>query len=119
MCIFCGIISKENKADIIFENDIVVAFHDIKPSAPIHVLIVPKKHIPSVNHMTNNDEHIISAMFLAAPLVAEKTGVKEGYKLVFNVGRKGGQIVDHVHMHLLGWPDGSLGDGGKKEVVPV
>ena len=104
-CIFCDIVNKKIPADIIFENDAVVSFQDIRPKAPVHVLVVPKKHIRSVNDITEADTTVIASLFFAAQTVAEKMGVKDGYKVAFNVERKGGQLIDHVHMHLLAWPD--------------
>lgn len=115
-CIFCDIVNKKIPADIIFENDTVVAFQDVRPKAPVHVLVVPKKHVVSVNEFAQEDAPTIAALMLAAPAVAEKMGVKDGYKIAFNVGRKGGQLIDHVHMHLLAWPDSPE---GKKEVAPI
>ncbi|MBD3208118.1 MAG: HIT domain-containing protein [Candidatus Nealsonbacteria bacterium] len=102
-CIFCKIVGGEQKADIVYEGDDFIAFKDINPKAPVHVLIIPKKHIASVNHLQENDQSLAGRLVLAAPRVAEKMGVKEeGYKLVFNVGRGGGQVIDHLHLHLLG-----------------
>lgn len=115
-CLFCDIVNKKIPSDIIFENDTVVSFYDTRPKAPVHVLIVPKKHVVSVNEFLKEDAPIIAALMLAAPVVAESIGVKEGYKLAFNVGRKGGQLIDHVHMHLLAWPNDPE---GKKEVASV
>lgn len=114
MCIFCDIIEKKAPAEIVYENDEVVAFHDIRPKAPVHILIVPKKHIRSVNDMTEADAGVAAALMFAAQAVAETTRVKDGYKIAFNVERKGGQLVDHVHMHLLAWPGSPE---GKKEVA--
>jgi len=116
MCIFCDIVEKKASADIVYENEQVVAFQDIRPKAPVHVLIVPKKHIRSVNDIIEADAATVAALFLAAQTVAETMGVKDGYKVAFNVERKGGQLVDHVHMHLLAWPDSPE---GKKEVATV
>ena len=99
-CIFCKIIKKEAPAEIIFENDQVVAFNDINPKAPIHILIVPKKHIVSVNHIEKEDKTLLGELFLAAKKIAKEKKL-EGYKLLINVGRKGGQIIDHLHLHLL------------------
>ena len=115
-CIFCDIVNKKIPSDIIFENDALVAFHDIRPKAPVHALIVPKKHVASVNEFTTEDAPIIAALMFAAPVVAEALGVKDGYKIAFNVGRKGGQLIDHVHMHVLAWPGSPE---GKKEVAPI
>lgn len=116
MCIFCDIIEKKVPSDIVYENDQAVAFQDIRPKAPVHVLIVPKKHIRSVNDITDKDAATVAALFLAAQNVAATMGVKDGYKIAFNVERKGGQLVDHVHMHLLAWPGSPE---GKKEVASV
>jgi len=105
-CIFCKIINKEVPTDFIYEDDFVSVFKDIKPSAPIHYLIVPKEHIQSITHLQSNHQQIISKMIFTAKMLAEKLGLK-GYKLVFNVGREGGQIIDHLHLHLLGgWENG-------------
>lgn len=116
-CIFCKIIKKEVPADFVFENDKVAVFKDIHPSAPIHLLIVPKitldaakieRHLNSVNDLENQDRDVISEMFLIAKKIAADFNLdKSGYKLVFNVGRGGGQLVDHLHLHLLGgWKEG-------------
>ena len=115
-CIFCKIIKKELPAEFVYENDSVVAFHDIHPKAPVHILIVPRAHIVSINDLKEEHAPVIAALMLSASTVADKLGVKDGgYKLAFNVGRGGGQIVDHIHMHLLAWP-ADKGEEGKKEV---
>ncbi len=102
-CIFCKIIDKEKPADIIFENDHIVAFEDIKPVAPVHLLIVPKKHIISVNHLQKQDRQLIGEMFLSARKLAfEKQINQSGYRLIFNIGPDAGQTVDHLHLHLIG-----------------
>ena len=105
MCLFCQIINKEKPADIIYEDKDFMAFKDIYPKAPIHLLIVPKKHIPSVDHLETRDKELIGELFLIAQKIARNKGVAvRGYKLVFNVGRGGGQVIDHLHLHLLaGW----------------
>lgn len=100
-CIFCKIVKKEIVADIIFEDDKVVAFNDIRPSAPVHVLVVPKEHIQSIAHLESNHNEVISKLIFTAKSLAAKSNLK-GYKLVFNVGREGGQVIDHLHLHLLG-----------------
>ncbi|MEK7478891.1 MAG: histidine triad nucleotide-binding protein [Patescibacteria group bacterium] len=100
-CIFCKIAKKEIPADIVFENKDLVVFEDIKPSAPAHYLIVPKEHIQSIAHLEGNHRDILADLIYAAKDEAKKAGLK-GYKLVFNVGREGGQMVDHLHLHLLG-----------------
>jgi histidine triad (HIT) family protein len=105
MCIFCKIVNKETLSDFIYEDDNVVVFKDIHPSAPIHYLVVPKEHIQSIAHLEITHQEIMSKIIFAAQKTAEKLGLK-GYKLVFNVGREGGQVIDHLHLHLLGgWED--------------
>lgn len=102
-CIFCQIANKKTKTDFLFENDQLIVFRDIKPSAPIHLLIVPKQHIRSIREIEEKHKELIGQMFLTAKDMAQKEGVaKSGYKLIFNVGRGGGQIIDHLHLHLLG-----------------
>ena len=101
-CIFCKIIKKEIPADIFYEDQDLIVFKDIKPKAPIHYLIAPKQHIESVNHLEEENKDLIGVMFLTAKKIADKLGLKDkGYKLIFNVGR-GGQIIDHLHLHILG-----------------
>jgi histidine triad (HIT) family protein len=104
-CLFCKIANKEAPADIVYEDDKIVAFKDIHPKAPIHLLIVPKKHIPSVDHLELADKELMGELILTAQKIAKKIGVaKSGYKLVFNVGKGGGQLITHLHLHLLaGW----------------
>lgn len=103
-CIFCKIINREADADIVFENERIIVFGDIKPSAPIHWLIVPKGHKwESINDIQEEDKGFLGEMILVAKQMAEKAGIaKSGYKLIFNVGRGGGQIIDHLHLHLMG-----------------
>lgn len=101
-CIFCKIAQKKQPAEIVYENDSVVAFCDIKPKAPVHILIVPKKHIESVAYLEEDDRGLLCEMLFRARDIAKMQKIDEGYKLVFNVGRSGGQIVDHIHLHLLG-----------------
>lgn len=100
-CIFCRITKKEVKSDIIYEDEQLMVFKDIRPSAPVHYLVVSKEHIQSIAHLEGNHNAVISAMVFAAKKVAEQLDLK-GYKLVFNVGREGGQVIDHLHLHLLG-----------------
>ena len=120
-CIFCKIISKEMPTEFVYEDDMVVAFRDIHPKAPVHILAVPKSHIPAFNDLTPKDAPLVVALMLAVPAVAHMAGVADGYKIAVNVGTKGGQVVDHLHLHLLGWPDGGDEERGKfkKEVVTV
>ncbi len=100
-CIFCKIINKEQEADIVYEGENVIAFKDINPSAPFHVLVVPKKHIKSIIDLEKKDSPLIKDLIWRAKEIAKSHDLK-GYKLIFNCGKKGGQIVDHVHLHLLG-----------------
>jgi histidine triad (HIT) family protein len=102
-CLFCKIINKEAPAEIVYEDDKIVALKDIHPKAPLHLLIVSKKHIPSVEHLGPGDKELMGELFLVAQKIARGQGVaKTGYKLVFNVGKGGGQIIEHLHLHLLG-----------------
>lgn len=102
-CIFCKIISKENPAKIEFEDRDILAFNDIHPKAPIHILIIPKKHIESLEELDNKDKELIGKMVLTARQIAQKKGLSEkGYRLVVNYGKHAGMIVDHLHLHLIG-----------------
>jgi len=102
-CIFCQIAKKDLPAAIIYEDEKVIAFKDINPIAPIHYLIIPKKHIASVNRLEAQDKELVGEMFLAAKKIAKDQGIADnGYRLVFNVGKDSGQMVDHLHLHLLG-----------------
>jgi len=102
-CIFCKIIKKEIPADIVYEDRDALAFRDIEPQAPIHFLIIPKKHIESVNHLEEKDKELIGQLILTAKKVAEKIGIESsGYKLMFHVGKGAGQTINHLHLHLLG-----------------
>jgi histidine triad (HIT) family protein len=98
-CVFCKIINKEIPTDFLHESDKIVAFADIHPKAPVHILVVPKEHINSVIELS--DESLAGNLIMAARKIAQDKNF-DGYKLVFNVGRAGGQEVDHLHLHLLG-----------------
>ena len=103
MCLFCKIVSHEQNAEIVYEDKKIVVFKDINPKAPVHLLIVPKKHIDSINELEETDRELISDMiFLAKKLALRYKISKKGYRLTFNVGRGGGQIIDHIHLHLMG-----------------
>ena len=102
-CLFCKIINKEVPSDIIYEDDKVIAFKDIHPKAPVHLLIVPKKHIPSVDHLEIEDKTLMGELILTAQKIAREKKLK-GYRLQINVGRPAGQLIDHLHLHLLAWP---------------
>ena len=102
-CVFCQIIRGEKPADFVYQDESLVVFKDIHPHAPIHLLFVPRKHIRSVNDLTEEDTPIISKMIAKAKEIARDQEVSEsGYKLLFNIERGGGQVVFHLHMHLLG-----------------
>jgi len=102
-CIFCNIMSKKIPADFLYENKYVVAFKDIKPVAPIHILIVPKTHIETIDHLEPRNEKLIGEMIYTAQKLARSLKISEnGYRLVFNVKSHGGQLIDHIHLHLIG-----------------
>jgi histidine triad (HIT) family protein len=102
-CIFCKIISHQAPADILYQDDHVTAFKDINPVAPIHLLIVPNHHIPSVNELEPEDETVIGKLFSIGRMLAEQQGISsEGYRLIINTGAHGGQMVFHLHLHLIG-----------------
>jgi histidine triad (HIT) family protein len=101
--IFSKIIRREAPADIVFQDERVTAFRDIRPQAPVHILIVPNKLIPTVNDVTPEDEGVLGHMFIIAAQVARQEGIAEdGYRLLINCGKHGHQDVFHLHMHLLG-----------------
>jgi len=102
-CVFCKILNKEIPGEILYEDNQVFIIKDIKPSAPLHFLVIPKLHIESIADLKGENHEIVSAMIYAAKDFAKSKNIK-GYKLVFNVGRDGGQIIDHLHLHILaGW----------------
>ena len=102
-CIFCQIISGKIPADIVYQDDEFLAFRDIHPQAPKHVLIVPKAHIGSLKDLTKDQEGLIGHLILRANEIAEKEGIaSSGYRLTVNCGADGGQIVPHLHFHLFG-----------------
>ena len=111
-CVFCKIINKEIPARFVFENEKIIAFHDIRPQAPIHILIIPREHIPTINDLEMKHKEIIGDMFLTAKQIAKQEGLSDpGYRLVFNCNHDAGQEVYHIHLHLLGgrrmmWPPG-------------
>jgi len=111
-CLFCKIISREIRGSIVYEDARVLAFNDINPQAPTHVLVVPKRHIASLNELTPEDDQVIGELARRAAAIAKERGISEGgYRTVFNTNRDGGQTVFHVHLHLLGgrsmhWPPG-------------
>lgn len=110
--LFLKIIAREIPADIVFENEDVLAFRDLNPQAPLHILIIPKIRIPTINDMQPQDAELFGKLFLAAQEIAKEQGVAEdGYRVVMNCNSAAGQTVFHVHLHLLGgrvlgWPPG-------------
>ena len=111
-CLFCNIVARTTPAQIVYENDHVVAFKDIRPVAPVHALVIPKKHMTGVHDATPEDAAMLGEMVLAGRDVAERLGLAEtGYRLVLNQGADAGQSVLHIHCHVLGgramaWPPG-------------
>lgn len=110
-CIFCKIIAKEIPSTLIYEDENVVAFHDINPQAPVHFLIIPKEHIESNDDMTEENSPIIGHVFAVAKRLAKENGLTNGYRIVNNCSDDGGQSVNHIHFHVLGgrkmlWPPG-------------
>ncbi|EKD58736.1 MAG: HIT family protein [uncultured bacterium] len=102
-CIFCKIIDKKIDAKVIFEDKEIIAFKDIHPIAPVHVLIIPKKHIASINDIEKGDAALLGKMIITARDIARELEISEGgYKLLFRTGKNGGQEVDHIHLHLIG-----------------
>lgn len=111
-CLFCKMVSGEIQADAVFENGNVLAFRDINPQAPTHVLVIPKRHIATINDLETGDTGLVGELFLAAKEVAKAEGIADdGYRTVMNCNAQAGQTVFHVHLHVLGgrpmnWPPG-------------
>ena len=111
-CLFCRIVRGEIPAAKVYEDDLVLAFRDIAPRSPTHILVIPKQHIASVADLTEEDAPLLGRLFAATARIARDEGIADaGYRLVSNVGRWGGQTVDHLHIHLMGgrafaWPPG-------------
>ncbi len=111
-CLFCKIINKEIKSDIVFENDTVLIFKDISPQAPVHLLVVPKEHIESILEIEKLDCRILKELMEATSRIALEKGLdKDGFRVVINTGTGAGQSVNHLHFHILGkrkltWPPG-------------
>ena len=111
-CLFCKIAAGDIPADVVYENDDVVAFRDINPQAPTHVLIIPRRHISTINDLEDEDDQIVGRLFLAAREIAAAEGFADvGYRVTMNCNAAAGQTVFHIHLHLLGgrglgWPPG-------------
>ncbi|WP_204103877.1 MULTISPECIES: histidine triad nucleotide-binding protein [Spirulina sp. CCY15215] len=109
--IFSKIIRKEIPADIVYEDELCLAFKDVSPQAPTHILVIPKKPIPRLSEAVSDDHALMGHLLLTVKRVAEQAGLTNGYRVVINNGNDGGQTVDHLHLHILGdrqmnWPPG-------------
>ncbi len=101
-CLFCKILAREVTAEIVYEDDDVLAFNDIYPKAPFHVLIIPKKHIATLNDLEDSDTKLAGMLFTAAKKIAAEQGfADDGYRMMMNCGEGGGQIIFHMHLHLM------------------
>lgn len=110
-CIFCMIANKDIPSKVVYEDDRIIVFHDLEPQAPVHVLMIPKKHISSLDDLQPEDAELIGYLMVKVKEVARELGLENGYRLVNNCGEDGMQTVQHVHFHLLGkrkmvWPPG-------------
>lgn len=111
-CVFCKIVKGEIPSNKVYEDDKILSFKDLNPEAPVHVLIIPKKHISSLSEVNDEDAEIIAHIFKTVPKLVKELGIDEGgYRIISNCGEDGGQSVPHVHFHLLGgrslnWPPG-------------
>jgi histidine triad (HIT) family protein len=102
-CVFCKIVRGESPATVVYKDEEITAFLDINPVAPTHILLVPDKHISSVNEVQPEDEPVMGRLFTVARKLAEQKGINsDGYRLIVNTGKHGGQVVYHLHMHLMG-----------------
>ena len=111
-CLFCKIVTGDIPAEKVFENDHVIGFQDLNPQAPTHVLVIPKKHVSTINDLQDEDKALVGEMYMAARQIAADQGLAEkGYRTVMNCNEEAGQTVFHIHLHLLGgrrmqWPPG-------------
>lgn len=110
-CLFCRMASGEIKPDLVYEDDEIIAFRDINPQAPVHFLVIPRRHITALDELEAGDADLVGRMFLVARRVAEEQGLARGYRTVINCREDGGQTVFHLHLHVLGgrhmsWPPG-------------
>ena len=111
MSIFSKIINREVEAEIVYEDDLCLAFHDVNPQAPVHVLLIPKKPVESLDDFNDDDVALAGHLLLKVPQIASRLEITDGYRTVINTGRDGGQTVFHLHLHILGgrglkWPPG-------------
>ncbi|MFR6454387.1 MAG: histidine triad nucleotide-binding protein [Peptoniphilus lacrimalis] len=110
-CLFCNIVKGQIPSEKVYEDYDVYAFKDVNPEAPVHILIIPKRHIKSVDELEETDKELVGHIFLVAKKLAKENKLENGYRLVSNIGEEGGQSVKHLHFHLLGgrsfnWPPG-------------
>lgn len=102
-CLFCKIANKELPSTIVYEDDMVIAFKDINPVAPVHILVIPKEHIKNMNEITEENKDVFARIFMVIAKLAKEFGIAEdGYRVISNCGHNGGQVVDHQHFHLIG-----------------
>lgn len=102
-CLFCRIVARELPSEKVYEDDLIFAFEDINPQAPVHVVVVPKKHLATLNELEDEDERVAGRLVRAAAHIAKERGVAEsGYRTVINVNGDGGQVIYHLHLHVLG-----------------
>jgi len=101
-CLFCKIIAADIPADIVYQDDKILVFKDINPKADVHLLMIPKQHIESLNELTTTDNDLIAYMMLKLPELAQQQGLTDGFRTIINTGKGGGQEVFHLHIHLLG-----------------
>ena len=110
-CLFCKIIAGEIPSSKVYEDDMVYAFNDIDPQAPVHILIIPKEHIASINEVNESNSAVVAHIFEVAAKLAKEKGLEDGYRIVTNIGDDAGQTVKHLHFHMMGgrsfgWPAG-------------
>jgi histidine triad (HIT) family protein len=111
-CLFCKMVSRDIEPDVVYEDEDVLAFRDIGPQAPVHILVIPKRHISTLNDLQAGDAELVGKLTLAAARIAEQEGIAQsGYRTLINANEHGGQTVFHIHLHLLGgrhmgWPPG-------------
>lgn len=101
-CLFCKIIAGDIPADIVYQDDKILVFKDINPKADVHLLMIPKQHIESLKELTTTDDDLIAYMMLKLPELAQQQGLTDGFRTIINTGKGGGQVVFHLHIHLLG-----------------
>lgn len=102
-CVFCKIVARQAQSDVLYQDDSVTAFRDLRPQAPTHILIVPNEHVVSMQRLCDSRNSLLASMVATAQRLAEAEGIAEGgYRLVINTGRDAGQVIDHMHLHLLG-----------------